>query len=224
MLLDAHPEANGGLRIGWQGTRSFVVARLVGEQDALAAELRAIAGDRLVIEHGRRTEASLRALHARLNSDAEELEAMGIGLAVSGVDVEREVVAVDIVSADAAEAARTLHERYGPAVHVDDCQPAWLAVAPRAFGSWSAEDRTLAVFYGVDHNGERPHACTADEGEDMVVVCVEILAPTRPVTAIGGWQLLTAELTLQRPLGSRRVIDAATGDERPSLTDLRRGA
>jgi len=92
----------------------------------------------------------------------------------------------------------------------------------RAFGSWSAQGRQLAVFYAIDHNGEQPERCDLVELEGSVTCTVIIREPAAGVqTLIGGYKPMSADVELERPLGDRTVIDGSSGEPRPSLAALR---
>ncbi|HWH09995.1 MAG TPA: hypothetical protein VG165_02620 [Solirubrobacteraceae bacterium] len=212
----------GGVRFGWRDGRRMAFVGVVEDLESHNEALTAIGGDRVLVEPAVRSERDLHALQDRVFGDAEELRALGISLASGWPKPSDGIVELSIVSADAEQAARILSERYGPAVQVGRCVASWWAEVPRAFGSWSAEGRMLAVFYPLDINGEKTGRCDVVELPDSVICTVTVREPVVGLsTRVAGYRRTSADVELREPLGTREVIDGSCGEARPSLTQLR---
>ncbi len=222
--LEEQPGLSGGIRLGWQAGRRVLFARVVRDLDVHRQALHSIGGARVVVEPAARSEEELVALQERIWAEGDELRALGIDLASSAAQPEAETVEVEVVATQGEEyAAELLTRRYGPAVRVGGWSPAWRAERTRAFGSWSADGRRLAVFYPIDRNGEAAERCEVAERSDSVIVTVIITDQIAGCTTlIGGYHALTGEVTLTEPLGTRIVIDGSCDERRPSLAERRR--
>jgi len=222
--LAGRPGLSGGTRMGWRDGRRVMVVRVVEDLEEHRMALAELCGDQVVVEAAAHSEQELEALHDRVWADDAALRALVIDLALGGPSPNSGTVEVEIVAADAEQAARTLLERYGPLLQVTACSASWSVETPRPFGSWSTENRRLAVFYALDRNGEEPARCDVVEREDSVVCTITILDPAAGIgTLIAGFQRMTAEVDLRAPVGHRTVIDGSGGEPRPSLAQLRAG-
>lgn len=221
--LRGHPEINGGTRLGWRDGRRTLFVGLVGDAEAHKAPLLEIGGGRVVFERVPRTVTELEAVRERLRAERKLLEAEGFRPLVVSTDHERGVVDVDLVGgSDAAAAESYFAARYGDAVAVRWLGPSRHREVPHPFGSWTSEGRLLRVFFGLDHNGQRPgHARVEQESSERIVIALSRLQPLGVVTLIGGFRPQHADLKLREPVGGRAVIDASAGVARPSLTQLR---
>lgn len=76
----------------------------------------------------------------------------------------------------------------------------------------------LHVFYGLQHNGERPGSCQAFEDDNAVVVSLTVSDWHGAKTLIGGFTPSHATVELSRPLGDRVVIDDSANRVRPHWT------
>jgi len=168
-------------------------------------------------------ESTLWRLAEQIWGSEKELRAAGLELLGEGPmpDEELGVVDVQCVGLDRERALHVLRERFGPRIRVDWLGPETYRPVARAFGTWTAEGRELTVFYGIDRNGERERSWAVVEDDDAVTVTVTIGQPVGGTTLIGGHRLCSATVSLARGLGDRRVIDGATGRERPSLAAWR---
>lgn len=159
----------------------------------------------------------LHALQARVNDDHDELSALGIDVASTGV--AEDCVEIEFCAADPDRSLRLLTERYGPALGA-----VWLAESrtvevPKAFGSWIADGTRLTVFYGLDHNTERPVRVELLELAQAVIVTVIVSRiMVGPVTAVGGYRRAHTTVELELPLANRPVLDAAGSPARPRWT------
>jgi hypothetical protein len=169
-----------------------------------------------------RTVTELEAVRERLRVERELLEADGFQWLVITTDHQRGVVDVDLVGGAAAAAAESYFAaRYGDAVAVRWLGPSRYREVPHPFGSWTSEGRLIRVFFGLDHNGQRPgHARLEQESSERIVIALSCLQPLGVVTAIGGFRPQHADLELREPVGDRVVIDASAGVARPSLPEL----
>lgn len=221
--LDDRPAVDGGLRLGWRAGRRIVTVGVAGDPGLHERALVAIDPDRVVVEPVPRSVGELEALCDRIQRDPVLTAAGYQWMSLAPVPHEG-VVRVDVVGGgDEATARAFLLERYGLAVRV-----AWLGASrrravPHPFASWTSEDRQLLVFFGLDLNGQRFGSATVvGEHGDRVVVAVTRLQPIGCTTRIGGFKPTQAGLTLSAPVGDRVVIDASTGEARPSVAELRR--
>lgn len=221
--LRRHPEINGGTRLGWRDGRRTLFVGLVGDADAHKAPLLQIGGGRVAFERVPRTVTELEAVRERLRAEWTQLEAAGFRPLVITTDRERGVVDMELVGgSDAAAAENYFAEQYGDTVAVRWLGPSRHREAPHPFGSWTSEGRLIRVFFGLDHNGQRPgHARVEEESTERIVIALSCLKPLGGVTPIGGFRPQHADLKLREPVGGRAVIDASTGVARPSVAQLR---
>jgi hypothetical protein len=219
--LRRHPEIDGGVRVGWRDGRRTLFVGLAGDAASHQAPLSRIGGDRVAFESAPRTVTELQAIADRMVADMSEIEGAGFGLLVISSDPQHGVVRTELVGHDPAAAARYFAERYGEAVAVEWCGPSRLREEPHPFGSWTSEGRTIRVFFGLDHNGQKPGPIRlSEESDERIVIALSRLQPVGVTTLIGGFQPLHADLELREPVGSRAVIDASTGAARSSLAEL----
>jgi hypothetical protein len=221
--LRRHPEIDGGTRLGWRDGRRTLFVGLVGDAEAHKAPLREIGGGRVAFERVPRTVTELEAVRERVRADLALFEAAGFQPLVITTDRERGVVDMDLVGgSDAAAAENYFAAQYGDTVAVRWLGPSRHREVPHPFGSWTSEGRLIRVFFGLDHNGQRPgHARVEQESSERIVIALSCLQPLGVVTLIGGFQPQHADLELREPVGSRAVIDASAGVARPSLAQLR---
>lgn len=86
---------------------------------------------------------------------------------------------------------------------------------PHRFGSWSADGRSLHVFYALPRNGEEAGGAVVAEREDCVIVSLTIVDWLGAKTLIGGFRPSHATVPLAAELGERRVIDNHANLVRP---------
>jgi hypothetical protein len=216
--LRDHPEAAGGLRLGWKDGRRVVFVGFVGDVDVHRTALTSMAGDRVVVEAQQRTAVELSEIVERIDRDREALARLGYDVLVLGdADHEDRVFAEVVGGANGVEAERLFRARYGPAVEVEWLGPSHETLRPHPFGSWAAEGARLRVYFGLDHNGERfASISVAEQDAVRVVIALSRWQPVGPTTLIGGFIREQADVELDAPLGDRQVIDASTGAARPS--------
>ena len=168
-------------------------------------------------EGGRETRFSGRQLHAlqrRVDGDRDELTALGIDVALTGV--ADDCMKIEFCAADPDRSLRLLTDRYGPALRAVWLAESRTAEVPKPFGSWIAEGTQLTVFYGLNHNTERPGRVELLELAEAVIVTVIVTRiMAGPVTAVGGYRPAHTTVELEVPLGTRPVLDAAGSPARP---------
>jgi hypothetical protein len=150
----------------------------------------------------------LHTLQARVNGDRDELAALGIDIASTGV--AHNCIRTEFCAADPDRSLQLLTERYGPALRAVWLAGSRTAEIPKAFGSWVADGTQLTMFYGLHHNSERPGRVEFLELTEAVIVTVIVTrVMVGPVTAVGGYRPAHATVELEVPLGKRPVLDAA---------------
>ena len=222
LYLDRHPEVDGGRRWGWRAGLRVFVAQLAGDRDGShEAALRAI-DDRVEVEHVPRREAELKALAERIVDDHDALSAAGWRWLEVSPDTDDGKVDVQVVGPAGAEAAEAYFgAAYGDAVRVTWLGPTDEREVPHPFGSWTADGRTVRVFFWMDHNGERPgHATVLRQSAEAVTIALTRFEPRGLHTLIGGFSPQHADVGLDGPLRDRTVVDASTGAARPCAADV----
>jgi hypothetical protein len=148
-----------------------------------------------------------------ISRDSDRLRAEGIHVQL--LTPTADAVEVHYVAADEDAAGALLRRRYGERV-----RPIWIGPSTRAieaypFVSWMASAQDLRIFYRLEGDVEVVE-CKVREDEDAVIVSLRVSRPR-------GFELIPCEVTLceatlklARPLGERRVIDAADDKVRPS--------
>jgi hypothetical protein len=175
-----------------------------------------IGTDRVIVQRVAMSERDRQALQARLLSERDELEEMGIFSGMSGAGIDG--FEIEYTAWDPEAAERTLRERYGESVNRRWRGATLHTFSPFPFASWHAEDDQLHVFYGLPHNGERPGGCQAFEDERTVVVALTIKDWRGAKTLVGGFTPSHATVRLDRPLSDRVVIDDSANRVRPHWT------
>jgi hypothetical protein len=160
------------------------------------------------------SEGELEGLQERLGDDDDELSRLGIDQCWSDIDLERNVVEVGIVTKDADHAKDLLRRRYGDALRVEVLGPNLTEPEPSGWDECELhpDGRTLTIHYmtGPSREFERVHV---DEGPDEVVITIVEQVPVGGELLAG--ILRSIDVELKDRLGARRVVDGATGLERP---------
>jgi hypothetical protein len=211
-----------GTRWRWEGTKRIYEVGVVGDPTPLReAVSRVRFAERVRVVCRTVSEEALEALGEDVWAASDELEALGIVLQGGGPNTEAGTYDLMVVGPDEARGGAALQSRFGERLRVD-----WIAAGtsesqPRAFATWTAEDRSLTVHSWHDYNGEQPGSCTVAQYTDRVEVELRVLVPTGFTTLIGGWQPIRETIELDEPLGSRAVVDRTGGVSRPSWDELR---
>jgi hypothetical protein len=206
-----HPETFAGVWLGAGLQPQYNVAFTADLDSHREAMLRLYPRPDVVRVHrAEYTKAELEEIADRISEDVDELAARGIKWMSVGPDDEANRVEVDVVGPDAQAGQAVLRELYGPSVvcswlGADDTElieVAWLR--------WTIDlsGRALTVHYQTMAAYEFA-GVTLEEEEQEVRVTVLERAPVGAITALGATREATVQL--EKPLGGRRLVDAATG-------------
>jgi hypothetical protein len=156
------------------------------------------------VEH---SESALRALQDSIDFDAAAVD----GLHVSGtsVDIDRNRVVVDLMT-ERSDHAAYFGERYGPLVitRVIAKQRSRPACARARGYRLSRDGRTLRVLY---HSGGGAEFERIELAQDRRRVRVGVVEDVPNGVRTDDLRYESRRVRLRRPLGARRVVDAATG-------------
>ena len=162
--------------------------------------------------------ASPDAVRDRILADTDELAAEGFHVKTAGVDAGR--VKIGLIT-DRDDHAEYFRERYGP-VDTEVIATDLYSIERNEITGYRADGRSLTLFYGTGGGAELERV-EVDEGAERVEVAIVERVPNGPRTL--ELQLADETVRLDRPLGDRVVIDAATGDrvrrcEEPPCLDV----
>jgi hypothetical protein len=207
--LDRHPGLSGGMSIedDWPAG-PYLQVRLTRDQALHEAALRRIYRFRLRTVAVRFAEADLRALQDRISADGEALEAEGFDVRGLAVDGDANRVQVQLVTARSDHAAY-FQARYGPAVTTyATAEPTRLECTKLERVRVSSTGRSLRLdwLYSSGDAFERVELAEHDDRVEVGIV-LRVDAFARHADA----RPARTRVPLSRPLGGRRVIDAATG-------------
>jgi hypothetical protein len=172
----------------------------------------------LHVHLARYTEDERRELVYRISDEEDELAAEGIKVVQldgGGHDSEWKVRA-GVVAANSGTALSVMRERYGDAVEVEYLGTEPTRLAPSEWQRYEVDDdgRTLTLHYHANPFVPFERADTI-ENDDQVTVRIFDREPLGPVKMPATIRPVTVQL--ERPLGSRRVIDGTTGRLREPL-------
>ena len=208
--LRRHRDVDGGTSIedGWPRD-PYILVRFTRDRLVHQRALRRLVRYPRLLRT-KRVELSERALdRLRDRIDARAAARDGIHLSGSSYDTDRATVDLDVITGR-TDAAAYFRERYGPRIRVrviartlysPQCTTLWDAVA----GPGPTE---LTIGWEAGGGARFDHVEVA-EYDDRVVIGVVAQAPNGFRTADSRRGQHT--LTLSRPLGARKVIDATTG-------------
>jgi hypothetical protein len=147
----------------------------------------------------------------RIADDEELLRSHGIVIGAMWHDPDDGMVEVEVVAPDEAGAERVFKDRYGAAVRVDYCGTEETDVAPVGWERFelAAPDR-LTIWFRLGSIHRSFEGVTVTEFEDEVNVTVFERYPVMGGEKMPMTPLLQADVSLDRPLGSRRVVDGAS--------------
>jgi hypothetical protein len=211
--LDRRPDVEGGVSIedDWP-TGPYLLVRVTRDRERHQTALRRIYPYRLRTATVQYSREELAAVQDRISADDDALEAEGFDVRGLGIDIDRNRVRVDMVSARADHAAY-FQARYGPAVTTfATAEPTRLECAKLQRVRVSSTGRSLRLDF-VYSSGDAFERVELVEHDDRVEIGIVLrvdaffrFSDARPAHT---------RVPLSRPLGDRRVIDAATG-ARPS--------
>jgi hypothetical protein len=188
----------------------YLLVRVTRDRERHQAALRRIYPYRLRTATVRYSGQELGAVQDRVWADDDALEAEGFDVRGLGVDIDRNRVMVQMVS------ARTDHEayfqsRYGPAVTTFAVPDETRIACARLHGARVSSTGRSLLLRWIYSIGEWLETVELTEPADRVKIGIVQRVPLfgGPDDAHEG----RVRVQLSRPLGDRRVIDAATGRE-----------
>lgn len=145
-------------------------------------------------------------------------DADGIELSTEGIEIRRGCVLLEVLAVDRATGLafqERLRDRFGSLVQADVVADALSFEQVTGFSAWQTDDagRRLTVHW-VGGAGEERHVLELDERPDAVHAQVRAQYTNHVVAASA--QAMSVSGELAAPLDGRRVVDATTGEERPS--------
>jgi hypothetical protein len=129
------------------------------------------------------------------------------------VDRERETIRVQVAAADTEQAREEIRRRYGDRVDVEVVAASAYVVKDVPWECWTDDSDRRVTIWLRDYTDGSELRASHQESHDEVVVT---LSGPRWQGAHRGIGLgVRKDVQLGQPLGGRRVIDGATGAERP---------
>jgi hypothetical protein len=158
------------------------------------------------------------AVRERIFAELDELAAEGFHVKTGSIDGGR--VRIELIT-ERDDHGQYFRERYGP-VDTEVIATELESIERTAARGYRADGPSLTLFYDTG-GGARLERVDVEEGADRVDVAIVQRVPNGPRTL----ELAIVEETVQleRPLGDRAVVDAATGRrvrpcERPPCDDV----
>lgn len=216
-LADAS-DVLGGVRRCWIDGRGGVCVRLTGELERYRRLLEAQFGsDRIRVEQTGFAAADGPALQSRLRTDAEDLAQHGVRVTGSGTGLDG--FQLTFYAWDQLTAEQLLRDRYGPGLILKYKGASHHTFSSFPFASWLAEGDLLHVFYASPGHGDRLGGCQAFEDAQSVLVALSVKDSRLPKRRGGRFTPSHATVQLERPLGTRVVIDDHANRTRPHWTN-----
>jgi hypothetical protein len=144
----------------------------------------------------------------------DDLARHGITLFGAGLDRARGGIRVRVAAEDAERACAEIRRRYGDRVDVEVVAARPYVVEDVPWECWTADAGDRVTVWLMDYTDGSKLRASHRESDEAVVITV------------GGprWQgahhdmghIVRRDITLNRPLAGRRVVDGATGDVRPN--------
>jgi hypothetical protein len=215
--LDRHPGLLGGTSIedDWP-TDPYLLIQLTRDQAVHEPALKRLYPYRLRTETVEYPREDLEAVQDRISADDDALEAEGFDVRGLGIDTETNRIVVHMVSGR-GDHQEYFAARYGPAVvtyAVHDATRLDCQKLQRVRVSSTGRSVRLDWFYSRGDEFERVELVERDDRVEIgIVLRVDAFfrfSDARPDST---------RIVLSRPLGKRRLIDAATG--RPAPTSRR---
>lgn len=155
------------------------------------------------------SERALTRLQDRIDYDAPERD--GIHVVGSSPDIERGVVELELIT-ERTDHLAYFRERYGPRIATTVIATELYSPGCRSLHDYAADGTTLTVGWEAGGQATFDHVEVA-EHDDRVEVGVVVHEYDGVQTADSRRE--EAVVTLSRPLGDRRVVDATTGRRVP---------
>jgi hypothetical protein len=188
----------------------YLLVRLTRDRAVHGSALKRLYPHRLRTVLARYPSAELRAVRDRISADRDALEAEGFDIQGLSIDTDASRVDVSMISARADHQAY-FQARYGPTVRTfAAASDERIACAKLDGVRVSSTGRSLLLLW-THSSGEELATVELTEHRDRVEVGIVEREPLLggPDDALRG----RTRVQLSRPLGDRRVIDAATGLE-----------
>ena len=130
------------------------------------------------------------------------------------MDFAREILTVEVAAEDEDEASALVRERYGDRVEIEVVAPAAWVVEDVAWECWTpgpgADQLSIWLLDSTDDSDLRPLVAET-EHEVVVTLRGPLWQGARSAMALK----IEKRIQLAAPLGTRRVVDGATGHQRP---------
>jgi hypothetical protein len=143
----------------------------------------------------------------------DDLKREGITLFGAGVDRERETIRVQVAAADGERAREEVRRRYGDRIDVEVVAASAYLVKDLPWECWTEDSDTRVTIWLVDYTDGAELRASHQESHHEVVVTLSGPRWQAAHTCMGF--VVRKEVQLSQPVGRRRVIDGATGAERP---------
>jgi hypothetical protein len=213
--LDEHAaDDHAGLEIRHVGGGEILVRFARGLDRHAAALRRAFPRpDALRFAQAPRSERELNALAERIFDEVHADPAAGTWLWLSGMDLARGVVVLEAITATPERAAAELAARYGDAVVLEVIAQERETLTAVPWASYTLRgERDLTIYWST--NGfYRLDRVDLEESDARVTATVREWIPAGPVGLPE--ERRQHHFQLAAPLGTRAVLDGATGEPRP---------
>jgi hypothetical protein len=195
--------------------RPFLAARLTRPRASVRHALAALLPVRVRVVRVRRTLHALGRVRTRVEGDTAVLAAAGIRFTGDGLDVRRNQIVVEVITAR-SDVRAFFARRYGDAVllRVIATRPTRLACVPVGAYTPAPDGRSLLVRWTSGSAAKFVRMFVAETTTTVRVGAIERV-PNGPVEEAGAER--TATVALAAPLGPRTVLDAETGRRLPQV-------
>jgi hypothetical protein len=210
--LRRHPGLSAGVSIEDDWPRdAYLLLRLTQDPERFRAalEARALFPNRLRLKQVAHSTRDLRRVQDRVSDDFKALDAEGLHVSTVSVDMDRNDVEVELITAR-PDAAAVFRRRYGPDVRV--VVIARRVASPKCgtlYGyALGPDPSSLSISYETGGGQQFDHA-VVQESPDAVRVAIIVQSPNGVHTLES--EVAQQIVTLAAPLGDRPVIDLRTG-------------
>jgi hypothetical protein len=203
---DARPAISGGVSLedGWPG-RPYWLARVTEDVGAHRIALRELSRFPVRVRKVAHSERALRQLQASISFDAHEAD--GFDVRTTGVDIDRNVVTVGLIT-DRKDHRAYFRARYGPLVRTLVIATRSTALACSQSSAYEPVTGGLRLHW-VTGGGAELERVEVTEHPGRVEVGVVERIPNGPRTMEA--RSASTRVDLAAPLAGREVVDAATG-------------
>lgn len=210
--LRRHPDLEAGLSVqdDWPH-EPYLLLRVTGDPRRLSPVLRRLARFpySLRLRHVTHSTRELTRIQDRISDDFDALAADGLYVSAVGVDSGRNDVSVELITAR-TDAAAAFRARYGPLVRVQVIATSLTSPACADLAGYrpGPQPDTVLVAYQAGGGATFDQAVVTETPEQVTVAIV--VQRYNGVTTADS-VIREQPITLTAPLGSRAVIDLATG-------------